>query len=275
MKKIILLSAIAVTAFAQLKPGEYAKIAAEPIGIEAMLGGPNKGAPYTATITTESIQVLADGNRIVKKMSANVARDSQGRMRQELLLGNLPGLSPEKMPRLVMITDPVAQESYTINLNEKTVSKRKLGPQKMLVTKDGTNSPDPQKLAAEQAALAAAKEKVRVNIRSREAGNMREESLGLKVIEGVPAEGFRSTRTIAAGADGNERPIEITNETWVSTDLKAIVYSKRSDPRTGDQIMQLTNIQRAEPPADLFTVPAGFRETNNEANAVIKFRTNE
>src|SRR5260370_28435308 len=42
-----------------------------------------KNAPYTATATTESTQTLADGNRIVNKSSAFLARDSQGRTRRE------------------------------------------------------------------------------------------------------------------------------------------------------------------------------------------------
>ena len=35
-----------------------------------------KGAPFSATETTEFTQVLADGNRIVHKQSCSVARDS-------------------------------------------------------------------------------------------------------------------------------------------------------------------------------------------------------
>src|SRR5215467_12933662 len=35
-------------------------------------------APYTATATTETTQVLADGNKIVNTSSSFVARDSQG-----------------------------------------------------------------------------------------------------------------------------------------------------------------------------------------------------
>jgi hypothetical protein len=47
-------------------------------------------------------------------------------------------------------------------------------------------------------------------------------------------------------------------EVWTSPDLKTIVYSRRSDPRTGEQTFRLTNIQRTEPDAALFTVPPDF-----------------
>ena len=35
-----------------------------------------------------------------------------------------------------------------------------------------------------------------------------------------------------------------------------MVYSKRSDPRTGDEIFRMTNIRRGDPPAYLFQAPA-------------------
>jgi hypothetical protein len=37
-----------------------------------------------------------------------------------------------------------------------------------------------------------------------------------------------------------------------------VVLSQHHDPRTGDVEYRLTNISRAEPPHDLFTVPADY-----------------
>src|SRR5262249_23148104 len=42
-----------------------------------------KGAPYSAQVLTESVQTLADGNRIVRRSNAAVYRDSEGRTRRE------------------------------------------------------------------------------------------------------------------------------------------------------------------------------------------------
>jgi hypothetical protein len=50
----------------------------------------------------------------------------------------------------------------------------------------------------------------------------------------------------------------VVTEVWTSPDLKAIVYSKRNDPRMSEQTFQLTNIQRVEPDTSLFTVPSDF-----------------
>jgi hypothetical protein len=85
------------------------------------------------------------------------------------------------------------------------------------------------------------------------------EPLGKRTIEGITADGQRITSTIAAGAIGNDRPIQITNETWRSDELKMVVMSKRSDPRTGEESFRLININRGEPAAYLFQAPAGYQ----------------
>ena len=78
-------------------------------------------------------------------------------------------------------------------------------------------------------------------------------------MEGVTVTGTRTTHTIPAGQIGNDRPLSIVTEVWTSPDLKTVIYSKRSDPRMGDQTFQLTNIVRAEPDPSLFTVPSDFK----------------
>jgi hypothetical protein len=90
-------------------------------------------------------------------------------------------------------------------------------------------------------------------------GQVTTEDLGSQTMEGVFVTGVRTTRTIPAGQVGNEKPISIVTEVWTSPDLKTIVYSKRSDPRMGEQIFQLTNISRNEPDTSLFTVPTDFK----------------
>ena len=85
------------------------------------------------------------------------------------------------------------------------------------------------------------------------------ESLGTQTIEGVLAEGTRSTITIGAGQIGNERPIEIVSERWFSPELKTLVLSKQSDPRFGETTYRLSNIVLGNPEASLFEVPADFQ----------------
>ena len=68
-------------------------------------------SPYTATATTESTQVLADGNKIVNKTSSFVARDSQGRMRRETDLHRI-GTMQVDSPKTVFINDPTTHTQY-------------------------------------------------------------------------------------------------------------------------------------------------------------------
>jgi hypothetical protein len=85
------------------------------------------------------------------------------------------------------------------------------------------------------------------------------ESLGRQVIEGVQADGTRTTMTIPAGEIGNEQPIQIVRETWYSPDLHMVMLSKRSDPRNGETVVRLSNVSRAEPPRTMFDVPADYK----------------
>jgi len=89
--------------------------------------------------------------------------------------------------------------------------------------------------------------------------NIKTESLGRQTIEGVPADGTRTTMTIAAGQWGNEQPIQIVTERWYSPDLQTVVLSKHTDPRTGETVSKLANVSRAEPPTSLFEPPADYK----------------
>ncbi len=79
---------------------------------------------------------------------------------------------------------------------------------------------------------------------------------------------------IAAGKIGNDRPISIVTEVWTSPELQTVVLSKRNDPRMGERTVKLTNIQRGEPDASLFTVPADFKTNDNGAGTVV-YRTKQ
>ncbi|MFL6208077.1 MAG: energy transducer TonB [Pyrinomonadaceae bacterium] len=75
-----------------------------------------KGAPYSAEAVNESVQTLADGNRIVRKSTTLLYRDSEGRMRREQDMNNVgPFATGSDAPRLIFINDPVAGVNYTLD----------------------------------------------------------------------------------------------------------------------------------------------------------------
>ncbi len=86
----------------------------------------------------------------------------------------------------------------------------------------------------------------------------RREGLSTQTIEGVSATGSRTTTVIPAGAIGNLQPIKVVSEQWMSSDLKVLVLTKHSDPRSGETVYRLANIVRAEPDRSLFLVPADY-----------------
>jgi hypothetical protein len=104
------------------------------------------------------------------------------------------------------------------------------------------------------------------------ATGVNEEKLGTANVNGVQAEGTRTTMTIPAGTMGNVRPIEVVTERWFSPQLQVVVKSKHSDPRTGEQIFEMTNIRPGEPSPSLFQVPADYKVTEGPSRVDIKRR---
>ncbi|RQP24200.1 hypothetical protein [Piscinibacter terrae] len=297
-----------------------------------------KGAPYCADAIQESVQPLADGNRIVRKQSTRLCRDGEGRTRQEVERGGR---------KIVYLRDPVSQQIWVLDPERKTARRlglhmaghsaeftdgaawREYGDKmrewaknfREQMKKDGTTTaPTPPAPPAAPAAPAAAMPVV-ITEESREVrdagGKPRKDvqvqviriegagvpmpplerpalpalpataplppiaalppgvafraqigaprgpgattSLGTKDIEGVKANGERTTWTIEAGKVGNEKPIVITRDVWTSPDLMVTVLSKDSDPRVGETTYRLANLKRGEPEAALMKVPADFQ----------------
>ncbi len=195
------------------------------------------GAPYSAQAVTERTQVLANGNKIDQKTTANVYRDGQGRTRREMTMGAMgPWAAPRNASPMIVINDPVAGIGYMLN---------------------------PSKQSAVKHALAAPKGPRR-NVQNREErlqrlnANVTTEALGKQMIEGVEGEGTRTTYTIPAGQIGNAEPMQIVSEKWYSPALQVMVKEIRTDPRSGTTTYQLTNINQAEPDPSLFQVPSNY-----------------
>src|SRR2546421_353507 len=83
-----------------------------------------KGAPYTAEAVTESVQTLADGNRILHKTTAQVYRDSEGRTRRDQTIGAIgPYAAASDPPQTYFINDPVAGVDSILEPRSKTAPK--------------------------------------------------------------------------------------------------------------------------------------------------------
>ena len=227
-----------------------------------MFGEIVKGAPFTAQRTEESTQTLGDGTHINHKSSISYARDSAGRVRRE-------------DDEWITIYDPVANATYRLNKKNHTGSKVEFIRGAAKIRLDEINQERADELKA-QSEKALAEDKARqdgvVAITNqgpdgrvysiRQDGT--EESLGSQVVNGVMADGMRTSYTIPAGDFGNDRPITSVTESWYSPDLHLTVMYKRSDPREGEVTTQYTGIKRAEPDPSLFQLPAGYTLNQNQ-----------
>ena len=239
-----------------------------PIGITTALAGPMgtvAGSPYSAQVTTQRVQVLADGNRIEQTSSGSVARDGQGRVRRDEALPGLTSNSGDA-PHIVMIDDPIGHVHWTLDAQTKTAMKMPVP-----LSKNGRADvfemavPPPEMgntiFYAQSGAAQTSEGKTQVitkRITRPDDAETTKSDLGTQTIEGVPARGTRVTRTIPSGQIGNLQPIVITTESWYSPDLKVLVMSKSSDPRMGETTYKLTNIQRSEPTPSLFQPPDDY-----------------
>jgi len=83
-----------------------------------------KGAPYSAEATTETVQILGDGNRIVRKSTAMLYRDGEGRTRREQQLNNVgPFATAGDAPQMIFINDPVSGTNYVLDSRTRTARK--------------------------------------------------------------------------------------------------------------------------------------------------------
>jgi len=232
-----------------------------------MAGGVT-GAPYSAEQVTETVQTLADGTHITGPVQkTKFYRDSQGRTRIERTLP-MPAGVPESAVghrTFIEIDDPVSGAHYVLNEQSRTATLMfSSHPQ----TRAGVRPANLIPLAQTPAATAPARVQgtftsgvQSINFESSH------ESLGSQTIEGVLAEGTRTTIVYPVGSVGNDRPITTVSETWRSPELNVMVLSSNSDPRNGESTTRLTNISRAEPDAALFQVPPDYEIVDPQAGA--------
>jgi hypothetical protein len=305
-------------------------IAGQHLGfVSSELGGRVvQGAPYSAEAINESVQVLADGNRIVRKTSTRLARDGEGRTRQERV-------AADGQVSSVFINDPVSGKRWMLHPSRKTVSElrtptpgaappagasaeelRSWADQMRDWARDVGNRFRSEETRTEQTANGSNVTRVvrsdgttrEIEVRVVRVGDPNAPlppappppappgtpsasavpsvapvppvppapmiaplptlpppgegvttALGSKSLDGVRADGTRTSWTIPAGRIGNEKPIEIVSERWYSPDLMLVVASSHRDPRSGETNYRLTSLKRGEPDAALFTVPVDYQ----------------
>jgi hypothetical protein len=210
---------------------------------------PVTGEPYSATTESEKYQTLADGTHVDQRISATrTYRDSQGRTRMEHYLLPFSGPSAESGSLIfVHMSDPVARVRFTLNPRDHTAVESVMPAPPPPRQKRDERKPSPSPRVGPTRAF---------------------ENLGTQVMEGLTVEGQRETETIPTGAEGNDAPIAVVTDRWFSQELQLLILVKRSDPRSGEAIERVTNLDRSEPDVSLFQVPPDYTITQAAGNVV-------
>jgi hypothetical protein len=194
-----------------------------------------KGIPLSADLVVIRETTLADGNRIHNESKSKIYRDAEGRVRRDLDINLAMPATGRIQNRLVVITDPVAGKRYVLNPDNKTA---RTGP--MHAGPHGEGREDGEMKSPGGSA------------------DVTKESLGTKTVNGAQAEGVRVTRTIPAGAMGNEKPIIVVTERWYSPELQIAIMTVHTDPMMGTVTTKLMNVSQTVPDPALFQVPSDY-----------------
>ena len=135
---------------------------------------------------------------------------------------------PKVDGRINMIPDPVGHVHYSLDPARKTAMRSPLPVIKRI---DGVARTRVAGVAGfEVGGIGTGPIAAQAFIVNGASNDARMESLGTAQIEGIQAQGTRTTVTIAAGVIGNQAPIEMVNEQWYSKELGTIVMSRVTKP---------------------------------------------
>ena len=232
-----------------------------------------KNAPYSAQAVSEKVQSLTDGNQITVRTTTAFYRDSAGRTRTEMA-------TQDGELRHITIRDPEGV-SWILRPRDKTATK--LGAPRALAAAAREKARERIEALRKEGKLPEGREAIIVKRVERigDAAGQRGHGFGLGMLagafgdrewaskavtrelgarefSGVKAEGKMRSYEIPAGELGNRNPIVVTHETWYSPELQITMYTRHSDPRTGENTYRLENLKREEPAASLFAVPSDY-----------------
>jgi hypothetical protein len=264
-------------------------------GVAVLRSNTVKNAPYSAQMVTERMQTLADGNQIATRRTTMTYRDSAGRTRQEMRddKGDVVTVTiNDPVNGTNLILHP--RDRTAVRINPAATARAAADAARAKIDqmrKDGTLPDGKEDIIVKrvQGIDDAERQRIQRDVRIQVSRALAEngtalrdvqmqvaplmngafadvkwstkattKDLGTRDMGGVKAEGKLRSYEIPAGAIGNRNAIVVSDETWTAPDLQVTVYTKHSDPRSGDVVFRLENIRREEPAAALFTVPADY-----------------
>ena len=250
MRRLSVLGAMLVwlMARASAQSGSTDRLPPPYRGVQNIVPGifltPVANAPFSGNVEIVSHEKLQDGAEYVTTARNHLARASSGRIYQERhpmasvdLLGKTPILSEH-------IYDPNNRQSIM------------LFPMRHLAREIYLRGPEP----IPQTALPPSQQPKPPGIVQTD--------LGTETMDDLQLQGMRREQTVPAELSGTGAAVIITDEYWYSPALSIYVIIRHNDPRTGEQLIAVKGVERAEPPAGQFAIPADYKlvdETTPEA----------
>ena len=218
------------------------------LGEVAPISGPQtNNTPYALTRSVTRVQTLADGTTITRTFTMKEACDSEGRRYSEMhetLYIRADG-QPVNLAHY-SVSDPVARTTITWDDRSKIANVITHMPTPETIQRQTQPMPVPEvDVTREPQAVGAPKQVSR-------------EDLGVHTIAGIEAKGTRTTSLIPAGYVGNNRPLSIVTEDWISTQYYLPLLIITDDPRTGKRTDEVIEFKPGEPDPALFKIPEGY-----------------
>jgi hypothetical protein len=249
------LGLIGFVAFLSLQAGAQAQDAETPCSMN-MIGVRTYGVssnsksqplPFTAKVKLTLDQQLAEGNRVHGVRYTQLARDSAGKVRNEMSSGCYQDDEGKMKQRLSITITHQAERSY-LSWQEQMPEMEKIAHLQYFPAPSPSKKMTPEEIAAMQK---------RAAMQQSNRNEFKNEDLGTRNFYGVEAHGRRMTRTIPPGAEGNELALKIVDEEWRSNELGLMMLAIHNDPRTGISTWEVEELDREEPNAALFSPPEG------------------
>jgi len=298
----ILLSAIALTAQSpnqRRMPPNYSWVQKINAGIFVT---PIPNVPFTAAVDIISHEKLPNGTENIRTTSAQIARDSSGRIYNERR--QLVPVTFKGQPALLSahIFDPATRLNISLNPQTRIAREEILAPAVVArrepttpplpilptppvprsptppLPKQSQPKPDPDYSGTAEGPIGPRNERglghfgpfspdpiddqLRAIAQHPPAPTHKQIDLGNQTIDGITLQGTEKQTIIPAELSTTGQPITITDEYWYSPDLAVYLIIKHNDPRTGEQIVAVTHIGRHEPPSTQFAIPATYKLVN-------------
>jgi hypothetical protein len=195
---------------------------------------PVPGAPFSALVWREITRNALTGQAFHEATSAFIARDSRGRIHNELRQAiRATDLGDPALVR-ILLYDPTTGTGFILYPSSHFA-------EHMILPQNAPAVP-PTNWAQHKTSGGGP------------APNVRDEDLGSNDIEGFLVHGYRRTRTIPANLSGTGKPVDVVDEYWYSDQLRLNLIQKHNDPRTGSVALTVMEVKAQEPATDLFEV---------------------